>query len=428
LRAQRKKIRAGGLTGPITTNAEPPKMVTHKLWQSRENLSIREKTKSIDNLDRGHETLDGQSRWQPGIAPTSGHSAAKLKTANGDVRIVDGAENKTFHSQTVETSARHLHPTNAPNGTAQHNYTQFTVQASSHTLPFNRYQPQLNGDQSKNRQSGNGTSNSGQMRESWNNQRAGHKLNGHANQSTTNSTTPVQVQVLQTSRQTNVTVNGQSVQRRSDIGVWTKDPGQSGSQMLYSENRPNPSVIARQSLGNVPLRTNQMVRQSLPQSQTSAPLVVHSARPVSSQQLYTDRRSWGQPPKLPLPSYEQTQGHASGTTTSQLTNFPSRHTQPSHTILSSRQTAGKAQSVSQVGIKTDPQTGDSSCGGSNPDSGYGGHSYDYYSGQPSPNNPQASHASKEYDSWYNRRLQDAAIRINARSGRAASTHQMTSDV
>jgi len=74
------------------------------------------------------------------------------------------------------------------------------------------------------------------------------------------------------------------------------------------------------------------------------------------------------------------------------------------------------------------QPGESCCGSSNPDSGYGGQQYDFYTNQSSLQSKVVRNQTvEEYDtSWYSKRLQDASRKIN--NGHLRPYRTMTSDV
>lgn len=193
------------------------------------------------------------------------------------------------------------------------------------------------------------------------------------------------------------------------------------SQMLYSEShRLPPRHTALQKPGNYRESTNIAIGTS--------------GQPASNANT-----------REPLPSYDEVRDHRNTIVTTNRTPLPpkvptsnsnaqiptprARQLQPDvrAATLDTQQTLSKDKLAINVPLVA--QNGESCCGSSNPDSGYGGHNYEFYSSQPSPQQPQSSGTaqSKEYESWYSRRLQDAARKISTYSG-LRPQRTMTSDV
>ena len=155
------------------------------------------------------------------------------------------------------------------------------------------------------------------------------------------------------------------------------------------------------------------------------------------QSMAGDRLNGGS--RQPLPSYAEVQGqrssarklqpqtnvHAIHAQTNQAPKPKARDFEHNSAASSNAQTVSKEKLLGTDSITT--QTGESCCGSSNPDSGYGGQNYEFYASHPSPQKAAGDPSIKEYDSWYSRRLQDAARRINTYSG-LRPQRTMTSDV
>ncbi|XP_067946022.1 uncharacterized protein [Watersipora subatra] len=132
------------------------------------------------------------------------------------------------------------------------------------------------------------------------------------------------------------------------------------------------------------------------------------------------------PARLPLPTYQQAK--ATQNTVKNLStgfNPQTSQTNVQQTDASSVEISHDSNFTLANGHQT-ALPAESCCASSNPDSGYGGQSYDFYTSRPTQVTG-SSQINKDYEGWYSRRLQDAARRINAYSD-LRPKRTMTSDV
>lgn len=201
---------------------------------------------------------------------------------------------------------------------------------------------------------------------------------------------------------------------------------QPSNNLLYSERR-QPAHPSQQPV----LRNNN--RESLYgvyQSNVS----VNSARPQSQNYINTPTPQI----RRPLPTYEEAKGHKTRADNPYMSHdqisrppmaklLPSSNNDKMQPMRGSKSTPENLRNGTSDGVVVQT-VGESCCSSSNPDSGYGGQNGDFYSNHPSPQN--ANKPGNEFDSWYNRRLQDAARKMNGGGGYTGTrpSRTMTSDV
>lgn len=148
-----------------------------------------------------------------------------------------------------------------------------------------------------------------------------------------------------------------------------------------------------------------------------------------------------QPSRRPLPSYNNVQGHQMVPPTSNNLYTNTALNRPSIP-------AASKSNMKTLVVQTGAAVRESCCGSSNPDSGYGGHSYDIQTNQSTVSPQQAATVAsgmastvgtrqagmvglrqadvRESDSWYSQRIQDVARRNTHAASQVQRT--MTSDV
>lgn len=189
--------------------------------------------------------------------------------------------------------------------------------------------------------------------------------------------------------------------------------------LLYSERRPpvnsNYNPAARDS------------HYGVYQSMNS----VNASRPHPQTQNYVNQPTPVPSARRTLPTYEEARGNRTRSENPYMShdqiNRQSQNSKPIDKPI--------ARDGSNITAKVRPgdnlvvqPVGESCCSSSNPDSGYGGQSGDFYSSHPSPKAATNQTAGNEFDdTWYNRRLQDAARKMNGYSS-SHPPRTMTSDV
>ena len=203
-------------------------------------------------------------------------------------------------------------------------------------------------------------------------------------------------------------------------------PQQNTNNLLYSERRPLTHSGHQASLRESSRESHYGVYQSNAS--------VNSARPPSQpQQNYINTPATQA--RRPLPTYEQAKEQKARAenpymTHEQVSRPPVAKPQPNASndkmqhMRMSKSTPENLRNGTADGLVVQT-AGESCCSSSNPDSGYGGQSGDFYASHPSPQT--AKQAGNEFDSWYNRRLQDAARKMNGYTG-SRPPRTMTSDV